>query len=564
MKRLPSSLKNWINTDRSDFIRTLLLSEGFGFCLCLSFIWGYRLDRYGSVSGWLVPSLILSLVLGDVLSDVLMCLWAVLRDRESARICESDSGINDMNPETRPRTISVRLWVISGVLILIAWVPVWLAYYPAVFAYDAETQLGQVISQIYSTHHPLMHTLIMGGCMKLMWDVGGINAGMAMYAALQMILMAGVCGWMIAEAHRLGTRRWLLWVYGCFCALFPVHAILAISTTKDSVFAGLMAVFVLLVRRCLADEGGLIRLVVATALMILFRNNAVYALVFMMIILAAVCITGRRSGRKPVKGLLIAILIGCIAGCLINTGLKAVLHAESGSPREALSIPIQQMARVYVRHGEELPAGIADDLAVLLAGTSEDLTVRYNEHLADPVKRQIYMKEPARFVKTWVRLGLRYPGDYLDAWLYTTEGAWYIRDTSVNRIYGEGSAGGFGYLSTDIRSMPAGFEVIPRSFIPGLRSGLERLVSDNVFEKIPVIRLVFSPALYVWILAGYGYVRRVRRDYVSTAVLLYPLAVYLTILMGPAVLIRYMYPYMLLVLLPMLPAHAAAYRMGDT
>lgn len=574
MKRLLNSLKNWIDTDRSDFIRTLLLSEGFGFCFFLCLIWGWRLDRYGSASKWLLPGLLISLLLGDILSDVLMCIWACRRERVSPSAKEHDSQDRGLPRNDLQRAVSRKVWLISSAVIFAAWIPVWLAYYPAVFAYDAETQLGQVISQIYSTHHPLLHTLIMGGCMKLMWSVGGINAGMALYAVLQMVFVVVVIGWIIAEAHRLGARRWMLCIYGVFCAIFPAHAILAVSTTKDVVFSALVPVFVLLIRRCVCEHershssgngGGGSHVYVLTGItagvMILFRNNALYALVLTLIVMTIGYVMGRRSDRckamrfRPM--LIVAILIGCIAGSLINGGLKLILHAESGSPREALSIPIQQMARVYVQHGDDLDAGLSEDLAVILGGSRDDTSNRYNEHLADPVKKQVYMKAPGRFIKTWLKLGVRYPGDYMDAWLYTTEGAWYIGDTSVDRIYGEGADTGFGYLSTDIRSMPDGFEVIPHSYLPGLKKALERLVSDNVFERVPVIRLIFSPALYVWILVTYAYVSSVRRDRTAFVVLLYPLAVYLTILMGPAVLVRYMYPYMLLVILPMLPVCAS-------
>ncbi len=163
------------------------------------------------------------------------------------------------------------------------------------------------------------------------------------------------------------------------------------------------------------------------------------------------------------------------------------------------------------------------------------------------------MKEPSRFVRTWISTGLKYPGDYLDAWLYTTEGAWYIADTSVNRIYGEGRDTGYGYLSTDTRGMPEGFEVIRRDYLPGIHDMMESIVSDNSFEKIPVVRFIFAPALYVWILAAYACTCMVRREKGAYTVMLFPLTLYLTILMGPAILVRYMYPFMLLVIIPALP-----------
>ena len=562
MKSLQNSLKNWIDTDRSDFIRTLLLSEGFGFCFFLNFIWGHSLDKWDTVAGRLIPSLLTALLTGSLMAIVLVCIWAWRRGTGtvSPAVVTSERAASEAPADSpvRERAVSLKLWLISAVLILIAWIPVWLAYFPAVIAYDAEAQLGQHISRMYTTHHPLLHTLIMGWCMDLMWNVGGIRAGMALYSVLQMIFMAGVLGWGIAEAHRLGAADWFMFAYGVFCALFPVHPILAISTTKDVIFSGLVLIFVLLLRRYLTgdypeDKHGALKLnakiCVTAVFMILFRNNALYALVLMMIMVAV-----QKIPAKVKKPIILTVLAGCIVGSLAGAGLKAGLKAESGSPREALSIPMQQLARVYARHGDEIPPELAGRLEIMLNGDRETISDRYNEHLADPVKKEFSLDDPAGFVKTWVSVGVSFLGEYLDAWLCTTKGAWHIYDASVNRIYGEGRASGFGYLSTDMRTLPPGFEVDPSNYLPWLRDLYETIVSDNAFEEIPFVNILFAPATYIWILVAYAYVSRVRRNRTAITVLLYPLAIYLTILMGPAILVRYMYPFILLVILPMIPA----------
>ncbi|MCR5510894.1 MAG: DUF6020 family protein [Lachnospiraceae bacterium] len=556
MKRVLNSLKNWIDTDRSDFIRTFLLSEGFGFCLCISFIWGFRLDVYGGVSGWLIKSILLSLFFGDIVADLLM--FALLYARERGARRKGAAGELAEGRAVRA-AVDLRVWAAASCVIIACWIPIWLAYYPAVFAYDVETQLGQVISGPYSTHHPLLHTLIMGGCMKLMWNAGGINAGMALYAVLQMLFMGITGGWALAEARRLGTSRPVLILYGAFLALFPVNGILAVSTTKDVIFSGLMLIELLLVRRILKGEtcfgrGLWVKTAIATAALIIFRNNALYALVPAIVIYMFIRPTDEPDGKTGTGGksrkraFVLTLAAGCLAGCLVNGGLKAALHAESGSPREALSIPIQQMARAYSLHRDELPEDLRSDLEMCLGG---DVTDVYDPHLADKVKKQVYLKDIRCFIKSWFEIITKYPGDSFDAWLYTTEGAWYIGDTSANRIYGTG--GGFGYLNTDTRSMPYGFEVTHRPVLPVLTEALEKAFSDNAFETVPVLRRIFSPALYVWILATFLYVCLVRRDRAGVASLLIPGFVYLTILCGPAVLVRYMYPYMLMVIYPFIP-----------
>lgn len=56
-----------------------------------------------------------------------------------------------------------KIYFYNLLLILLCWLPILLAYYPGIFAYDASNQVMQVINHDYTTHHPLVHTLLLGG-----------------------------------------------------------------------------------------------------------------------------------------------------------------------------------------------------------------------------------------------------------------------------------------------------------------------------------------------------------------------------------------------------------------
>lgn len=540
MKRIQKTLKSWIETDLKHFIRTLALSLGFGFSLCISFIFGYLSDRYGGVSKHLLTALFAGIITGCLMGGAIMMLWALWASKNGS-VPGTSTGSYGLKTEEPVKSLSIKLWVTSSIGILLCWSVIWLSFYPALFSYDGETQISQMITGEFNTHHPLLHTLLLGGCLKLMYTRAGMNGAMALYALIQMVIMAGILGYIIARAAGIRAKTLMLVLYGMFAAFFPVNPILAISTTKDVIFAGLMACFsmeIMVGDGCRRRQG--IGITVCAALMIAFRNNAIYAVLLMLAILCTDRIIRRESIISDT--LIRRIFMGILCGALITGGLRLALNAESGSPREALSIPIQQMARVRALEGDRLDGETLKALDELLSPEADRL---YNPHLADPVKRVVNLKNPRLFVSTWLKLGVRHPGIYLDAWILTTEGAWYIYDTSVNSIYGNGVGTGFGYLSTDTRTMPEGFEVIRHSLIPSVTSFTEQLVNGNSFEKIPVIRLLFSPAFYAWIVFGCLYVGMVRgkRSYVSG--LLLPLTYYFTILCGPAILVRYMYPYMI-------------------
>ena len=168
---------------------------------------------------------------------------------------------------------------------------------------------------------------------------------------------------------------------------------------------------------------------------------------------------------------------------------------------------------------------------------------RYNPHLADPVKNfAVIHDDPKGLIKTWLQLGAEYPGIYIDAFLDNSVGLWFLLDDTHARVYGIGTETGFGYLSTDNRTMPAGCEIVEHSCLPGLRVFMERIVSDNEYENLPVVKFLFAPALYWWLLYLYVIVVLYKRRYREVMPAVFLVVYYLTLLLSPTVLIRYMYP----------------------
>lgn len=441
--------------------------------------------------------------------------------------------------------------IIYLAVILLCWFPVFLAYYPSVFAYDAEGQLYQVIAGDYSTHHPLLHTLFLGTFFRLGGNVlGSYSAGMAVHSVVQMLLMAAAFAYTLSYLYQKRTSVYLRILLLIFYALFPVNSILALSTTKDVLFSALVLLYTIGLYWMVCDsksETGMehkdmwIWLVI-TVLMLLMRNNAVYAL---LVSVPVVCI-GLRRKKALCKKYLLMSLLGLGLFVAANTGLKAITGAENGSPREMLSVPLQQMARTRVKEEETLSPQMRQELDAYLS--SEWVFAAYNPHLADPVKlRAVIHDNPVGFLRTWLQLGLEHPQTYIDAFLDNSIGYWFLEDRTHAEIYGIGTESGFGYLSTDNRTMPAGCEIIEHSYLPGLRSMMEEIVSENAYQKIPVIRILFAPAFYWWLLCLYLAVAIYRRQYRLILPAMFLVVYYLTLLLSPTVLIRYMYPFVVTV-----------------
>lgn len=454
-------------------------------------------------------------------------------------------------------------WLFYALIIFLCWIPVFLAYYPSVFAYDAEGQLYQVIAHDYSTHHPLLHTLFLGAFFRLGGKLGSYQIGMAFHSVVQMVMMAGTFGYILAYLYRKGVAACQRIMLLLFYALFPVHSVLALSTTKDVLFSAIVLLHTCSICRIVseqeecaddamasADRKGAVKrfgkkefsgYVLWAVLLLFFRNNAVYAFVLSV---PAVCFGLRKVNGDSVLWKKYLVCAGA-ALALFGIGhnvLKAVTDAHSGSPRELLSVPLQQMARTRVKAEETLSAQMRRELDQYLP--SEWVFAAYDPHLADPVKnRAVIHDNPAGLIRAWAELGLEHPQIYVDAFLDNSIGYWFLEDRTHAQIYGIGTESGFGYLSTDNRTMPAGCEIVEHSYLPGFRACMEQIVSENCYQKIPVVRLIFAPAFYWWMLCMYMAAVLYTRQYRLLLPAVFLVLYYMTLLLSPTVLIRYMYPF---------------------
>ncbi len=521
----------------------------WGMLLAASYVMGARLAAHETIfggAGYVLTYLAAAVCLAVPAAS---CIAPFLRNGTSSG--EAERPLQKKHP----------LWqagLFYGMVIFLCWLPVFLAYYPSVFAYDAEGQLYQVIAGDYSTHHPLLHTLFLGAFFKLGGVLGSYSAGMALHSIVQMILLAAAFAFVLSYLYEKGISRWQRMLLLAFYALFPTNSVLSLSTTKDVLFSALVLLYTMLLYHMICDKKMQVdkrdgaACVILSVLLLLFRNNAVYAfLVSMPLVYAGyrkwqIGEEKAQSASFGARTYLVLSIAALLFFAVCSAGLRAGTHAHSGSPREMLSVPLQQMARTRVKEEQRIDPALRKELEKYIP--AEWVFAAYDPHLADPVKnRAVIHDDPAGLIETWVKLGMRHLDVYVDAFLDNCVGCWYLEDISHAQIYGIGTESGFGYLSTDNRTMPAGCEIIPHSYLPGLRSLLEKIVSDNQYQRIPVLRIIFAPAFYWWMLCMYMAVAVYRRKYIMLLPVCFLGAYYLTLLLSPAVLIRYMYPFVVTV-----------------
>lgn len=436
----------------------------------------------------------------------------------------------------------IRFLVMWGVM-FVCWIPVFLAYYPVLFNYDVINQYTQILTGEYNTHHPLIHTLFCQFFYKIGAAAGSEQAGFALHAIVQLLLLSLSLTDAVNYLIEKRIRGWIILLAYLWCCLFIVNPVLGISITKDTLFAAItLHVFVLLLKS--KDQVVWFRLIPALLCMLLLRNNAIYAVVFMLVFALPVII---KSDNKAYSLKLVgSILISVILSVLVSRSLNAIFEPEPGNFREALSVPMQQLSAVYVENENELITTIGEDnLDLLTRCIFVDNMRNYHPEYSDYVKMGVntdtIMNHKLEFLKMYLKCGVKYPKTYIMAFLKLTQGFWYTGDESAMHIY-DGWADRQGYLLTDMKPCP-GVNVVHVSKFSWLENILERFTTDNIQFNWPVISLLFQAPMYI-VLFILSFVRSKKRQETVFAGLLIT-GLILTNFLAPGALLRYSYPVML-------------------
>ena len=446
-------------------------------------------------------------------------------------------------------------------------IPVWLAYYPIIMSYDFHRQVNEAYKGLewFYPLQPIAHTWLIRLFLQIGTAIGSYEAGMACMAVFQMVLYALVMGYATSMIWRMTAKKWPVMVTTLFLALFPYNTVLVVCTTKDTLFTILFTLFFLLfLERNYFSNGKKkilmnILLVAEGCLMMQFRNNAVYAVAVFMLLLLIL---------RPKKEKLGILILGI---CLVlgETGMRNVIQTAIGTrleaPKiEAYSVPIQQFARVAYYHGEELEAQDPELAALLEKYVPRDHWDAYYAPLADTIKGAVnasaYTENSRQFLRDWLRVGKRYPNEFLDAFLELTRGYWFWDDFSWAENLGYGTDTRYGVLFTYTSSEIEGYGSIEhRSKFPALEKVLEKIVSGNCFNEWPVLSVFFHGSLYSWSLFFLMVLCLYRRKYWCFQMSLLPFLYFGTMLLGPVVQVRYLFPIM--VMLPVLAAFFSSDRM---
>ncbi len=312
------------------------------------------------------------------------------------------------------------IYILLNVLILV------LCKYPCDYFYDSLWQLGEVQSGDFSNHHSVYHTWILG----LFYHLGyatGIGPGNALfiYTVLQIIVVGLIVGYYLKTIYEMRVPIVLMVLCYAFIILNPISLKYATFVDKDQLYVYMALLFLLALTRIVfsignANKRDWIYMIIGGLGFGLFRGNG-------FVILLATMIAAVIMKSDVRKKLVIAFASLVVVLFVLNTPVRNAIGVKPTEFSESLSIPIQQVSRV-VYDGYNLDD---EDKDMVFALVEEDvIKEQYEPYISDNMKGRIqffardeYFKENiADYVKLYIKTGLKYPGEYVKAWVDQTYG----------------------------------------------------------------------------------------------------------------------------------------------
>ena len=429
--------------------------------------------------------------------------------------------------------------VMAFILILASFVPALLAYFPGILAYDSEWQTLQAIGLLpLSNHHPVLHTLIWNAFL-LLERVGLPHPyALTVYCIFQMIIVALVCAYVVKREMTEGCR----WYYGlltiAFYVLYPAFNIFSVEMTKDVLFSCMVVLLVLkLLKASRGEKVSTVMLFFNVLLACLLRNNFLPAAFAMIICLLFI------AKKEKLGKFLVTSSIAVIFSCVIMFAVYPLAGVQKSESREALSVPINQVASVYVNRYKDLT--VAEKFIIdnyMSAG-------EYNPRLADSVKftfdSDLYDGDRSAFWDLYMHLLDRYPAEFINAFLTQNVQLWYP-GARINDRYAARE-----YIETENVFIDP-YYVERRPVVPELELYYENLIS-YVNGSGLLNGMIFSLSIpfMTFLCAFYIAIRFRRSSYTAALITLF--ALWGTYLLGPVSAFRYMYTFFLLIPVMLMP-----------
>ncbi len=447
-----------------------------------------------------------------------------------------------MNPGklNSSKKIYYSYFFISFFIILICWLPYYLAMFPGSLSPDSVSEFMIISSDFksMSDHHPIFHVFFM----SIPYTIGVIlfdstNTGIALTSALQSILMSAIFAYSVSFLYKQKVNKYFIYILvGCY-ALLPMHGFYSVTMWKDVLFAGS---FLLLTIECIkllqeyqtntVTIKTTISFTIVSLICVFLRNNAIYMYAFL-------AVTTLLMMRKYYKILIIPFVIVFVTYSIIKGPGFDYLAISRSSSSEYIGIPLQQIGRMTFKNAEfnEQQEELLNDLMPF------DLWENaYRPWSSDGIKfnknynSEAFDENVLKYTTLWLELISEYPVVAFEAYATSTLGYWYpnLSHWSV--------ASGVWWNDLGIYEDSK------------VSKNIKELLLKIESREFPIVTITWSIGLWFWLLAILIYSSVKRGHIINLYPFLPSIGIWLTMMVASPVYGEFRYVYCVISTIPLL------------
>lgn len=321
--------------------------------------------------------------------------------------------------------MKIKWFILAVLLMLLCWIPYFLRFFPGILTNDSYRVLNNTNLNILNDNHTFGYTFFFGILWKFgMFICNDMTLATALYTIIQMFLMSLIYNFSIKYFYDKGLNKiYCIFLYILF-AFNPLHAYYSITIWRDILFSGALLLLVISLFEIVNSNFKLkiryiILFVISVLAVMFFRNNGIYVYLFILPFLFILTKNNKLFMRSMYIMLLIMYFV--IKGPIYN-----VVGVEKGKTTEAFSIPLQQISRV-ISLNRRIDKDTLKELNEFL--DTKSAKTAYVPYISDSIKaitnNENLSENGMEFINAWLKLFIKYPGDYLDAYLSQTLGYWF-------------------------------------------------------------------------------------------------------------------------------------------
>ena len=422
-------------------------------------------------------------------------------------------------------------------IILLCYLPAYLAAYPGLFSFDGPLQALYYHDGVLDAHHPLLSTALLGIWIDIGHAVfGSYQGGLALYSLFQGACLAATFAYTLCFLRRYKAPKLLVFGSLVFFALNPFFQIFVFATIKEVLFGsallllGLFSLDLILQPDAFFKRPLLqIRYAVTALLMCLLRNQGIYILV----VFIPFCVWACRVHRVRLTGLCLAVV--ALYGVWIGP-ISTAMGVYPAKIQEALCVPMQQVARVVLLYPERVTEEEKQTVYELIDPKAIE---NYEPFSADAVKagfdKAVFEKDPQKYIQTYLSIGKKNAGIYLDSFLYGCYGYFY---PGYEALYSfQPSA----FYNAFDESMNV-YDIHQAHLFPLYELYLRATIEKGWINHIPIVSLCADLAFPFWLMVFAAAYLFYKKRYRLMAPMVLWLGLWGTLLLGPVTLSRYAFP----------------------